>query len=231
MLLIINLYAKRNADKIWDYIVSNVKCHASKTVRPLYVSQIDGKNYISIIFDIQQINDIVRFLIDQIGGCDEIAKSRTFTLIKPVFLPIPRERTEGLGKFSIALKVEPKYYHDVYNELLEYRYGTEAFPTYISYSLGETDILMEMFAENFESVKNFVSDKICMMEGVTEYSIDLINRTQLIAEKERWRRLQKSLLHIPSWLASEDLRGRYLYDYELSVEDYARLTGAMVDEL
>ncbi len=150
--------------------------------------------------------------------------------MKPVFLPIPKERPSKQCRFSIYLKVEPRYYHDVYNKLLDKRYETDVFPTYIAYSLGDFDIVMSLLGEGIDKVKDFVDENVKTIEGVNECTINPIKRSEHLAEMDTWRRLQRSLLHIPPWV-SKELRKHYLYDYDLSVEDYCKLTGAMIDEL
>jgi hypothetical protein len=230
MMLIVRLIYKDDPGKVWNYLVKNLRGKETKKVKPLYVSQLTGKNYIGVIFDVEKIDHIVKFLAQQIGGCEQIMDTQTLTLMKPVFLPIPKDRPENLCRFTIHVKVEPRYYHDVYNELLDYRYEKNVFPTYIAYSLGDFDIVVSMLGEGFEKVKDFVNETLCNIKGVTELTIYPIERSEHLASNETWRRLQRSLLHIPPWV-SRDLKKHYLYDYELSVEDYCKLTGAMIDEL
>lgn len=230
MMLIVRLIYKENPDKVWDYLIKNLKGKETKKVKPLYLSQLHGKNYIGVIFDVEKIDYIVKFLVQQIGACGDIVDTQTLTLMKPVFLPIPKERPENLCRFTIHLKVEPKYYHDVYNELLEYRYKNNIFPTYIAYSLGDFDIVVSMLGEGIDTVKSFVDDTLGNIKGITESTIYPIEKSEHLASNETWRRLQRSLLHIPPWV-SKEIRKHYLYDYDLSVEDYCKLTGAMIDEL
>ncbi|MEE9151621.1 MAG: hypothetical protein V3U20_07295, partial [Thermoplasmata archaeon] len=153
MMLIVRLIIKGDLKKVWDYLIKNLKGKETKKVKPLYLSQLHGKNYISIIFHVEKIDYIVKFLVQQIGACEEIVDTQTLTLMKPVFLPIPIKRPENLCRFTIHLKVEPRYYHDVYNELLDYRYKGEVFPTYIAYSLGDFDIVVSMLGEGIDTVK------------------------------------------------------------------------------
>ncbi len=230
MMLIVRLIVKGDPTNVWNYLMKNLKGKETKKVRPLYISQLRGKNYIGVIFDVEKIDYIVKFLVQQIGACKGIVDTQTLTLMKPVFLPIPKERPECLNRYTIHLKVEPRSYHDVYNALLDHKYKNDMFPTYITYSLGDFDIMISMLAEGIDKVKSFSDETLSKIDGVTEFDIFPIERAEHLASNETWRRLQRSLLHIPPWV-SKDLKKHYLYDYELSTEDYCKITGAMIDEL
>ncbi len=230
MMLLVRLIIKEDPEKVWSYLIKQLKEKETKKVKPLYLSQLHGKNYISVMFDVEKIDYIVKFLVQQIGGCEGIVDTQTLTLMKPVFLPIPKERPTKQCRFSIFLKVEPKYYHDVYNELLDYRYEADLFPTYIAYSLGEFDIVISVLGAGKDKVENFVDERSSKIKGVTECTINAIKKSEHLATMETWRRLQRSLLHIPPW-ATKEIKKHFLYDYDLSIEDYCKLTGAMIDEL
>ncbi len=230
MMLIVRLNIKQDTEKVWNYLMKNLKGKETKNITPLYISQLKGENYISIVFDVEKIDQIVKFLVQQIGGCEEISDTQTLTLMKPVFLPIPKDRPEKLCRFALHLSIEPRSYHDVYNKLLDYRYEPEVFPTYIAYSLGDFDIVMSVLGNGIGKVEHFVDEKVKTIDGVNECTINPIQKSEHLANMDTWRRLQRSLLHIPPWV-SKELRKHYLYDYDLSVEDYCKLTGAMIDEL
>ncbi|UCG68432.1 MAG: hypothetical protein JSV09_11535 [Thermoplasmata archaeon] len=230
MMLIVRLIYKEHPEQVWKYLIKNLKGKETKKVKPLYISQLHGKNYIGVIFDVEKIDYIVKFVVQQIGACEDIIDTQTLTLMKPVFLPSPKERPDCLYRYTIHVKVEPRYYHDVYNELLNHRFKTNIFPTYIAYSLGDFDIVISMLAEGIDSVEAFVNETLGKIKGVTESTIYPIEKSEHLASGETWRRLQRSLLHIPPWV-SKELKKHYLYDYDLSVEDYCKLTGAMIDEL
>lgn len=230
MLLIVRLIYEGEPEKVWDYLINNLRGRETKKIKPVFISQLKGKNYVSVIFNVEKIDHLVKFLVEQVGECEGIQDTQTLTLMKPVFLPIPKDRPAEQCRFSIFLKVEPRYYHDVYNELLDYKYGVHLFPTYISYSLGEFDIVLSVLADNLNTVKDFANEKLSNFKGITDCTSCQIERSELLGKMDSWRRLQRSLLHIPTW-ATKEIRKHYLYDYDLSIEDYCKLTGAMVHEL
>jgi DNA-binding Lrp family transcriptional regulator len=229
-MLIVRLIVKGDPSKVWSFLTKNLKGKETKKVKPLYMSQLSGKNYMGVIFDVEKIDYIVKFLVQQIGACEGIVDTQTLTLMKPVFLPIPKERPNCLNRYTVHMKVEPKYYHDVYNALLDHKYGKNVFPTYVTYSLGDFDIMVSMLAEGIDKVKRFADETLTKIEGVTEFEIYPIERSEHLANRETWQRIQRSLLHIPPWV-SKELKKHYLYDYDLSTEDYCKITGAMIDEL
>jgi hypothetical protein len=229
-MLIVRLITKEDPEKEWNYLIKNLKGKETKKVKPLYISKLKGKNYLGVIFDVEKIDYIVKFLVQQIGACKGIIDTQTLTLMKPVFLPIPKDRPDCLYRFTIHIKVEPKSYHDVYNELLNHKYRNDVFPTYVAYSLGDFDIVVSMLGESLERVKEFSDETLTKITGVSGFEIFPIERSEHLASNETWRRLQRSLLHIPPWV-SKELKKHYLYDYDLSTEDYCKLTGAMIDEL
>jgi hypothetical protein len=174
---------------------------------------------------------MVNFLTQRIGACEEIIDTNTWIFMKPVFLPLPKDRTERLRRFTIALSVHPKSYHDVYDTLIDYKYPKDIFPIYITYVLGDCDILISMVAKDISNLHNFVSHKISEIKGVDSYKITEFGRSQRLIPQEQWRTMQRAMLHIPSWAAGK-LKDKYLYDYDLSPsrDDFA-FSGAMVDEL
>ena len=231
MLMVLKLYPKGDQNKVWDYIIKNFDGSWSETVKPIQITQHIGDNILGILFNVENLDDMVEFLTNQIGEYHEIIDTNTLIFMKPVFLPLPKDRTKRLRRFTIPLRVHPKNYDHVYNKLIDYQYPTNIFPIYITYTLGDSDILISMVAESIEPLHDFVSHQISPMDGVDSYAITEFGRSQRLVSKEDWRTLQRALLHIPPWAAKE-LEEKYLYDYDLSApEDDFALSGAMVDEL
>lgn len=231
MLMVLKLYPKGDQDKVWDYVLNNFDPAWSDMVIPIQMSEHIGDNIVGILFNVKDLDHMVKFLTYQIGECEEILDTKTLIFMKPVFLPLPKDRTTRLHRFTIPLQVKPKYYDDVYDVLIDYKYPKDIFPIYITYTLGEADILISLVAKDIETAHSFVSHTISTMDGVDSYKITEFGRSQRLVAKEKWRTLQRALLHIPPWAAKE-LKEKYLYDYDLSPpDDEFALSGAMVDEL
>jgi hypothetical protein len=231
MLMVLKLYPKGDQDKVWDYVLDNFDPAWSETVVPIQMSQHIGDNVVGILFNIDNLDKMVDFLTYKIGECDDIIDTKTMFFMKPVFLPLPKDRTKRLRRFTLPLQVHPKYYDDVYNELIDYKYPKDIFPIYITYVLGDCDILISMVGEDIGAVHDFVSQTISPMDGVDSYVVTEFGRSKRLISKEKWRTLQRAMLHIPPWAAGK-LEDKYLYDYDLSApEDEFAMSGAMVDEL
>ncbi|WP_455391740.1 hypothetical protein [[Eubacterium] cellulosolvens] len=229
--MVLKLYPKGDQNKVWDYVLNNFDPSWSDMVVPVQMSQHIGDNIVGILFNVDNLDHMVNFLTYKIGECDEIIDTKTLIFMKPVFLPLPKDRTIRLRRFTIPLQVHPKYYDDVYDALIEYKYPKDIFPIYITYTLGESDILISMVGKDLETVNDFVSHTISPMEGVNSYLVTEFGRSKRLITKEKWRSLQRAMLHIPSWAAGK-LKDRYLYDYDLALpEDEFAMSGAMVDEL
>jgi hypothetical protein len=231
MLMVLKLYPKGDQDKVWDNVLKNLTTAVSESVMPIQMSEHIGDSVVGVLFNIENLDDMVQFLTYQIGECKDIIDTKTLMFMKPVFLPLPKDRTVRMRRFTIPLQVQPKYYDDVYNELIDFKYPEGIFPIYITYTLGECDILLSMVAKDLETIHSFVSHKISPMAGVDSYVITEFGRSKRLVSKEQWRTLQRSMLHIPSW-AADKLDDKYLYDYDLSApEDEFAMSGAMIDEL
>ncbi len=231
MLMVLKLYPKGNQDKVWDYVLNNFDRTVLKTVTPIQMTEHIGDNVVGILFNVENLDDMVNFLTYRIGECDEIVDTKTMIFMKPVFLPLPKDRTKRLRRFTIPLQVQPKYYDNVYEELIDYKYQHDIFPIYITYILGDCDILISMIAKDIESVHSFVSHRISSLDGVDSYMITEFGRSKRLVSKEQWRSIQRSMLHIPPWAVGV-LEEKYLYDYDLSPpEDEIAMSGAMIDEL
>jgi hypothetical protein len=231
MLMLLKVYPKTNQQKVWDYVMENFTEPVSDNIVPIQMSQHIGDNVVGILFNVDNIDNMVDFLIEKIGTCEEIQDTQSTIFMKPVFLPLPKDRTKRLRRFTIPFKVKSQNYDEIYNRLIEYKYPKNLFPIYISYILGDCDILASIIGTDIETVHDFLAKEICPMGGICSYSITEFGRSQRLISQEKWRTLQRSMLYIPSWAAGK-LKEKYLYDYDLSPpKDEFALSGAMVDEL
>jgi DNA-binding Lrp family transcriptional regulator len=231
MLMVLKIYPKGDQTKVWDYVLKNFDKSEMKDVTPIQMTEHIGDNVVGVLFNVENLDEIVNFLTYRIGVCEEIVDTQSLIFMKPVFLPLPKDRTTRLRRFTIPLQVQPKYYDQVYNKLIDFKYPQDIFPIYITYTLGDSDILISMVAKDIETVHNFISHTISPLEGVDSYKITEFGNSIRLCPKEQWRSIQRSMLHIPSWAAVE-LEEKYLYDYDLEApKDEFAMSGAMVDEL
>lgn len=229
MMLLERLFTK-DKDAVWNYVVEHLKGRDSKTVHPLYISDLSDQKYLSVMFNTDSVDDMVRFLVDNVAMNRNIDDTQTIMLMKPAYLPLPRDRPKEMDRFSIYIKVQPRAYGAVYHELLNHEYPYSCSPNYIAYAFGDYDILLTALAKDDKCVKNLVDTYLKHVHGIEDGKVHKIRRTELLASRSMWRELQRSLLYIPPYV-SKKLDEHYLYDIDPATEEYMMITGAMPDEL
>jgi hypothetical protein len=229
MMLIERLYTD-DKDAVWHGVIDRLKDRGTRTVQPLYVSDLKGQKYLSVVFHTDVIDDCAMFLVDNVAICRNVEDTKTIMLLKPVFLPMPGDRPKDLERYSLYLKVKPKHYPSVYNEILHHEFQVNCFPNYVAYAFGDYDILATFLARDIDAIKEYVKTHLKSLSGVDGVIINKIRRTELLTSKATWRENQRSLLYIPPWM-SKKMDDHYLYDIDPPSEEYMGLTGAMTDEL
>jgi hypothetical protein len=67
-----------------------IKEDTTKYVTPLYATQAEGMMSVGVIFDVKDPDNIAHFLTENLAKCDECHHTKTISLMKPVFFPIPK---------------------------------------------------------------------------------------------------------------------------------------------
>ena len=221
MLTLVRLYTKRNPDEVWEYVIKSFRDTKTDGVSPLYMSQPKLKKFITVLFDIKTLDDLQSFIVDQAARCPGISDTKTFPLMKTVFLPIPRERPENLGRYVVNIKVHPTGYRTVYESIINTERDPSLFVWYTAYALGEYDVFCSVFAEGKKDIDGF-SRNLRKLPRVTDVTVIPFKRTQLIASDEEWNRLRVRLLYRPSWL-TEEVEQKMVMDHDLSVAQYSSI--------
>ena len=229
MMLIERLYTS-NKDIVWNGAIDRLKGRGTRSVQPLYISDLKGQKYLSIVFHTDVIDDCAKFLVDNVAMCKNVDDTTTVMLLKPVFLPMPGDRPKDLERYSLYLQVQPKHYPTVYNEILQHEFEVNCFPNYVAYAFGDYDILATFLARDEALMKDYARRYLEPLSGINDIGINKIRRTELLTTKSTWREIQRSLLFIPPWM-SKKMDDHYLYDIDPPTEEYLMLTGAMGDEL
>jgi len=230
MMLLERLYTGKNKDSVWKHVVGTWKNKETRTVKPLYVSDLKDQDYLSVVFYTEVLDDMARFLVDHVSVCKDIVDTKTLMFMKPVFLPMPHDRPRDLNRFSIYIRAQPVFYSEIYNSILNHEFSGACFPNYLAYVFGDYDILMTMLAKDKGCLSDFIDSSIKPLNGVQEAIINPIKRTELLTSTGQWREIQRSLLCIPPWI-SKRLKEHYLYDTDPTAQEDLMLTGAMSDEL
>lgn len=224
MLMIVRLFPKTDLSKIWSYIEEHIT-EEHEEVTPLYAAQSEGMMNVGLIFDVKEPDSLTEFITEEIVKCDEVHHTKTISLMKPVFFPIPKKKPEAIQRYLVRIYAHPKNYKKIYDELINYNYPFNLFPIYISYSLGDEDILMSVAADHHGTVKKFLREHVRTLDGVDQASSYPVFRAKRFASLEKLIEEQKKHLDARSLKKSKD-EFDLDFDWVENFEEYARLTGA-----
>ena len=164
---------------------------SNENCTPLYISQQEEKDFMSIIFDVKDTDAFTDVLVRNIPSGANSEKTRTIILLKPVFFPAPKDRPEHLERYQVALRVASDELNNVFNHTVHLDYPVDLFPTYAAYSFGEDDILMSMLSKSREELTAFVKKKIESQKGVLSVDVARIDMSKRLAPLEMWRRYRE----------------------------------------
>jgi len=228
MMLIARLFPKTNIDKLWDYVEEKIEKESLGLVTPLYASQTEGTMEISIIFRVNHPDNIAHFLTDCVPDCDEIYNTKTVTLMKPVFFPIPKKKPETARRYIIHINTQPRYYEDIYNALVNYDYPANIFPIFLSYSLGDEDVIINLAADNVEAARDFVRKAIQPMNGLESVATHpVIKSKRFVPLSKLVEHQKKFLVEKAEKISDEDID----MEFDWTFDEYAKMTGAFSREL
>ena len=231
MMIIVRLSPKSDLKKVWDYVDNHIlKEEATKYITPLYATQAEGMMSVAVVFDVQDPDNIAHFLTENLSKCEECHHTSTVSLMKPVFFPIPKKRPPTIHRYVIRLYTHPKYYKSIYDYLLNYPYQNNLFPIYISYSLGDEDIVMNVAADSPETVNKFVREKLRSMEGADTVRYYPVVKAKRFAPLEKLiEEQQKHLAEKAKHMTEQDIDKDF--DFVEDFEEYALLSGAFQRDL
>jgi len=230
MMMIVRMYPKTDLNKIWHYVENVIGKESTDVVTPLYSAQLEGMMSVGVIFDVKDPDNISHFLTETLGKFDECHHTRTISLMKPVFFPIPKERPENMQRYIIRIYTHPRNYKDIYNYLINYNYPFNLFPIYVSYSLGDEDLVMSIAADSSATVGNFLREKIRTMDGVDSSAFYPVVKAKRFAPLEKLIEEQKQHLSEKAKSMKEDDID-FNFDWIEDFEEYALLTGAFPRDL
>ncbi|RLI63564.1 MAG: hypothetical protein DRO67_05535 [Candidatus Asgardarchaeum californiense] len=225
MLMIVRLYPKTDLSRVWNYVENEIKDSESEPITPLYATQTEGMMDVGLFFNVKDPDDLAKFITEDIIKCNEVHHTKTISLMRPVFFPIPKRKPENIQRYLIRIYAHPSHYKKIYEYLIGHNYPFNLFPIYISYSLGDEDILMSVAADSEETVNKFVKENIRMLDGVDQCSFYPVFRAKRFAPLSKLIEQQKKYLDEKAWKKSKD-EFDLDFDWVENFEEYARLTGA-----
>jgi hypothetical protein len=150
--------------------------------------------------------------------------------MKPVFFPIPKKKPENVQRYIIRIYTHPKNYKTIYNYLINYSYPFNMFPIYISYSLGDEDLVMNVAADSKQTVSNFLREKIRTMDGVDSSAFYPVVKSKRFAPlSELIKVQQKHITEKAKKMSKNEMDEDF--DWVEDFEEYAMLTGAFPRDL
>ena len=230
MMIIVRLYPKMDLGKVWNFVENHIVKESSENVTPLYATQTEGMMDVGIIFNVKSLDHIAHFLTETIAKCEDCHHSKTISLMKPVFFPIPKKKPETVQRYIIRIYTHPKNYKKIYNYLINYHYPFNMFPIYVSYSLGDEDIVMNVAADSKQTVHNFLREKIRIMDGVDSSSFYPVVKAKRFAPIEKLIEEQKKYLTLKGKKMSDTEMDKG-FDWVEDFQEYALLTGAFPRDL
>ena len=230
MMMIVRLFPKTDLNKVWHYVENVIAKESTDVVTPLYATQAEGMMNVGVIFDVKDPDNIAHFLTETLSGFDECHHTKTISLMKPVFFPIPKKRPENIQRYVIRIYTHPRNYKTIYNYLVNYNYPFNLFPIYISYSLGDEDIVVNVAADSSATVNNFLREKIRTMDGVDSCTFYPVVKAKRFATLSELIKRQQEYLAEGAKRISEGEMDKE-FDWVEDFEEYAMLTGAFPRDL
>jgi hypothetical protein len=229
-MLIVRLFPKMDLSKVWAYVESDlIKKAESEGVTPLYATQTEGMMSVGVIFDVKDPDNIADFLTENLANYDEIHHSKTISFMKTVFFPIPKEKPVQPQRFIIRIYTHAKYYKSIYQQLKTFKYQySKLFPIYLTYSLGEEDIILNVGADSFDTVNDFVKDHVRTLDGALSVMF------YPVVKAKRFASLEKLIQHQQDLMTETDLTPEERdtqFDYVEDFEYHCLLTGAFRRDL
>jgi len=229
-MIIVRLFPKSDLNKIWNHVENVIAKEKSEVVTPLYATQAEGMMNVGVIFDVKDPDNISHFLTETLSKFEECHHSKTISLMKPVFFPIPKRKPENIQRFVIRIYTHPKNYKTIYNYLINYKYPFNLFPIYVSYSLGDEDIVMNIAADSTQTVNNFLREKIRTMDGVDSSSFYPVVKAKRFVSLEKLIETQRKHLTEKAKKIPETEMDKE-FDWVENFEEYAMLTGALPGDI
>jgi hypothetical protein len=221
MMITVRVFPRKDLNSSWNSVLSNLQKMTGEHCTPLYISQQEEKDFMSIMCDVKDIDAFADVLVHKIPSAADSAKTRTITLLKPVFFPAPKDRPLQLERYQVALRVASDELHNVFNHTIHLDYSSDVFPTYAAYSFGEDDILLSMLSVSRDKIRAFVKKNIESEKGVLGVDVARINMSKRVAPTEMWKKYREKKYLFKPYNGYEE------YDYT----EQAALEGAFVRDV
>ncbi len=192
MMVIVRIFPAGELEESWNRVLDNLAVISNERCTPLYLSQREEENFMTLIYEVRDIDCFNDIIVKNIPSLLHPEKTRTITLLRPVFFPAPKDRPANLERFQVAITSAPEETENIFERIVGLRYPRDAFPTYAAFSFGEDDILTSMLSSSRDRLEGFVRESIEPWKGVLRVEIGHIDRSKRVAPAEMWRRYRES---------------------------------------
>jgi hypothetical protein len=193
-MIIVRIFPRGELEESWNRILNNLEAISNSYCTPLYLSQREEENFMSLIYDVKDVDFFSDVLAKRIPSLLQVEKTRTVTLLKPAFFPVPKDRPANLERYQVAVRARPEELESIFNYILHLNYPVDAFPTYAAYSFGEDDILTSMLSTSRDRLNQFLKENLEPLQGVVSADVGLINRSKRVASAMMWKEYRESRL-------------------------------------
>ncbi|MCI0496864.1 MAG: Lrp/AsnC ligand binding domain-containing protein [Thermoplasmata archaeon] len=229
MTVFVRLFAKKDVQALWEDIEARIPGFETEDLVPLYASQQEDKDYITVIFETSNFEGLKDVLVENVATMQNVRKTRTVPLVEPTYFLLPKGHPDELYRFLFSIRGEPGRYQSIRANIVGSELPGNFYLTYLCYSLGKDDLLVSALAESRKAAQNFGRSVLDTMAGIESYDVSNQLRTLRLTSKERWKRHQDRFLSSHDRLHRRELDPRY--DWTDDFRDFAALTGAFIDEL
>jgi len=192
MMIIVRIFPKGELEASWNRVLDNLDSISNGYCTPLFLSRREVENRMSLVYDVKEMSSFADILVKRIPSLLQPEKTRTVTLLKPVFFPPPMDRPASLERYQVAICVKSEELENVFNFILHLHYPNDAFPTYAAYSLGDVDILVSMAAASKDRLGQFVRKNLEAQKGVVSVEIGHITKSKRVAPTLMWKKYRES---------------------------------------
>lgn len=227
--VIIRLFSKKNLPKLWEDVEKNIPGMESKDFAPYYASLQDTKDYITVISEVTNFEVLRNLVVKDLPKMVDVRKTRTIPMMNSTYFLMPKDHPRNLERFLISLRVTPGEIQSIRSGILSYNFPNNVFLTYLTFTLGEDDVLLSILTDSQKSAETFTKNAFDKIDGIVSYEISNQLKTKRLTSQKKWKN------HMCRFLSSYDKQHRMDFDtgfdWTDDFDEYAIMTGAFPRDL
>jgi hypothetical protein len=220
---VVRLFASKNLTQLWEDIEKNTPKLETKSIVPLYASQQEDRDYVSVILEAHNFEALREVLTGDLPTLINVRKTRTVPMLEPTYFLLPKIHPPDLERHLINLQVEPLVLQSMKSRIMSLDFPDNVYPTYFAYLLGEDDIMLSILTDSDKTARRFTKESFGNLEGVRSYNVSSQVKTRRLASKATWKRHQGKYLSSYVKQHKRDYDARY--DWTDDIYTYAMMDG------